>query len=156
MVASSSARTALFMTLLFFATSVVRAGYIEYGIAGGDPDPSELATAAQKFESFLSRLRPATRVLLDWTPFVAIKTKEVNIADVPVVMNRVTKGTAQATSAYGSDARSITGNDVSTKLVLIYDTRTRKLASPEGVYIVDNPGNGRIGRFNGFYAIYVK
>ncbi len=137
-------------------TPTVRAGYIDYSIAAGDPQPWEVAMATQKFQAFLSRLRPATRALLDQTPFVAVKAKEVSVADVPVVLARLTKGTAQATSVYGSDSHEVTGNDVSTQLLLIYDVRTRALAIPEGVYVVDNPGNGKIGIFHGFYAIYVK
>ncbi len=142
--------------LILGTTPAVRAGYIDYSIALGDPQPWEVAMATTRFQAFLSRLRPATRTLLDQTPFVAVKAREVSVADVPVVLNRLTKGTAQATSVYGSDPHAMTGNDVSTQLLLIFDVRTRALATPEGVYVVDNPGNGKIGIFHGFYAIYVK
>lgn len=124
----------------------------EYALMTAQPYKAEVDRAYRRLWHFLTHLNPKTRALLEQTPNVAVQAYELKATDVPFIAGRLAKGKAQATEIYGRSPRD--WSEAQVKFLLIFDSRTRQLASPEGVLVVDTPLRGTVGTFSGLPAVY--
>jgi len=124
----------------------------EYGLMTAMPYKAEINLAYQRLWHFLTHLNPKTRALLEQTPNVAVQAYQLNATDVPLIASRLAKGKTQANEIYARSPRD--WSEAQVKFLLIFDSRTRQLVSPEGVLVVDTPLPGRVGVFGGFSAVY--
>lgn len=124
----------------------------EYALMTAPPYKAEVDRAYQRLWHFLTHLNPKTRALLEKTPNVAVQAYELRATDVALITHRLAKGKAQATEIYGRSPRD--WSEAQVKFLLIFDSRTRQLASPDGVLVVDTPLRGTVGMFGGLSAVY--
>ncbi len=124
----------------------------EYGLAEAEPYPEEVNLAYQRLWNFLQRPNGRARASLAQTPYVAVHVGNVSAGDVHRVLRKLKRGTAQAVSFYSSDPYEPA--NVTAKFVLVFDSRTRRLAAPVGVFTVDSPARGGLGRFGDVLAVY--
>jgi hypothetical protein len=124
----------------------------EYSFMTAKPYRAEVERGQQRLAKFLSRLNPKRRALLDQTPYVAVQVYTLTAGEVPGLTFRLGKGSV-ASSQFSQDIRS--GANVQVKFLLIYDSRTQKLVSEDGVLVTDTPGLNTVGLFEGTRAVYV-
>jgi hypothetical protein len=124
----------------------------EYSFMTAKPYRAEVERGQQRLAKFLSRLNPKRRALLDQTPYVAVQVYTLTAGEVPGLTERLGKGSVSS-SQFGQDIHS--GANVEVKFLLIYDARTQKLASEDGVLVTDTPGLNTVGLFEGTRAVYV-
>jgi hypothetical protein len=124
----------------------------EYSFMTAKPYRAEVERGQQRLAKFLSRLNPKRRALLDQTPYVAVQVYTLTAGEVPGLTGRLGKGSVSS-SQFGQDIHS--GANVEVKFLLIYDARTQKLASEDGVLVTDTPGLNTVGLFEGTRAVYV-
>jgi hypothetical protein len=124
----------------------------DYALMTAQPYKAEVNLAYRRLWHFLTHLNPKTRALLEQTPNVAVQAYELKATDVRMIASRLAKGKAQATEIYARNPRD--WSEAQVKFLLIFDSRTRQLASPEGVLVVDTPLQGRVGVFGGLSAVY--
>jgi len=124
----------------------------EYSFMTAKPYRAEVERGQQRLAKFLSRLNPKRRALLDQTPYVAVQVYTLTAGEVPGLTGRLGTGSVSS-SQFGQDIHS--GANVEVKFLLIYDARTQKLASEEGVLVTDTPGLNTVGLFEGTRAVYV-
>ena len=124
----------------------------EYSFMTAKPYRAEVERGQQRLAKFLSRLNPKRRALLDQTPYVAVQVYTLTAGEVPGLTGRLGKGSVSS-SQFAQDIHS--GANVEVKFLLIYDARTQKLASEDGVLVTDTPGLNTVGLFEGTRAVYV-
>ena len=124
----------------------------EYSFMTANPYRAEVERGQQRLAKFLSRLNPKRRALLDQTPYVAVQVYTLTAGEVPGLTFRLGKGSV-ASSQFSQDIRS--GANVQVKFLLIYDSRTQKLVSEDGVLVTDTPSLNTVGLFEGTRAVYV-
>jgi hypothetical protein len=137
---------------LFYSRSGNPFGPDDYAIALAQPYPSEAALARKRLQNFLSRAGAQDRQVLKETPYVAIQAYQLTSAEVPWLPHKLGFGKVRAVTHYGNDFTQLT--DVPVKFLVLFDHRTERLASPDGVLVIDTPAKGTIGKFGGFRAIY--
>ena len=123
----------------------------DYSFMTAKPYRVEVERGQQRLAKFLSRLNPKRRALLDQTPYVAVQVYTLTAGEVPGLTFRLGKGSVSS-SQYAQDIRS--GANVEVKFLLIYDSRTQKLAGEDGVLVTDTPARNTIGVFEGTRAVY--
>jgi hypothetical protein len=124
----------------------------EYSFMTAKPYRAEVERGQQRLAKFLTRLNPKRRALLDQTPFVAVQVYTLGAGEIPGLTWRLGKGSVNSTQ-YAQDIHA--GANVQVKFLLIYDSRTQKLANEEGVLVTDTPALNTIGLFEGKPAVYV-
>jgi hypothetical protein len=124
----------------------------DYSFMTAKPYRAEVERGQQRLAKFLSRLNPKRRALLDQTPYVAVQVYTLTAGEVPGLTTRLGKGSVSS-DQFAQDIHS--GASVEVKFLLIYDSRTQKLASEDGVLVTDTPGLNTIGLFEGTRALYV-
>jgi hypothetical protein len=123
----------------------------DYVVMTAQPHQGEVELGQKRLDKFLRRLDSRRRALLDQTPYVAIQVRALTAGDVPWLINRFYRGSAQSMdySKDIGDARS-----VPVQYLLIFDSRTRKMANEDGVLITDTPRLDSVSRFGSLHAIY--
>ena len=124
----------------------------EYSFMTAKPYRAEVERGQQRLTKFLSRLNPKRRALLDQTPYVAVQVYTLTAGEVPGLTWRMGKGSVSS-SQFAQDIHS--GASVQVKFLLIYDSRTQKLVSEDGVLVTDTPSLNTVGLFEGTRAVYV-
>jgi hypothetical protein len=124
----------------------------EYSLMSADPYPTEVELGYRRLSHFLNHLDAKTRALLQSTPYVAVQAYQLTAGEVPLLMRRLSSGSAQAPEAYSNDSRGLGAAKV--KFLLVFDWRTRKLANTEGVMCATTPPKGTIGVFSGLSAVF--
>jgi hypothetical protein len=123
----------------------------DYVVSTAKPYKGEVELGQKRLDKFLRRLDSRRRTLLDQTPYVAIQVRALTAGDVPWLVNRFYRGSAQAMDYANDigDARS-----VPVQYLLIFDSRTRKMVNEDGVFITDTPRLDSVARFGSLQAIY--
>jgi hypothetical protein len=148
-------KTFLFLGLLLVSANGLadQAGRTErdYVVTTAHPYQGEIELGQKRLDKFLRRLNSRRRALLDQTPYVAIQVRALSAGDVPWLVDRFYRGSAQSMDFAKDldDARS-----VPVQYVLIFDSRTRKMVNEDGVLITDTPGLDSVARFHSLHAIY--
>jgi hypothetical protein len=124
----------------------------DYAFMGAQPYPQETALAQKRFRNFLRRANAKGRLTLAKTPYVAVRAYQLTASEVPGLTLRMALGRIPMTY-YGSDLLQNPGS-VPVAFLLIFDQRTGRLATPDGVLVVGAPVRGVIGQFGGVRAIY--
>jgi hypothetical protein len=123
----------------------------DYAVMTATPFKSEIRLGEKRLDKFLRRLDSRRRALLDQTPYVAIQVRALTAGDVPWLIGRFFRGTATSAD-YPKDLRD--AGSVPVQYLLIFDSRTRKMANEEGVLITDTPPRNGIALFGSIHAIY--
>jgi hypothetical protein len=148
-------RKVLFLGLLLVTsnglTEQPRRTERDYAVMSAEPYKGEIELGQKRLDKFLRRLDSRRRVLLDQTPYIAIQVRALTAGDLPSIVNRLFRGSVQS-SAYTKDLRD--ANSVPVQYLLIFDSRTRKMAEEEGVFIIDAPPRDSIALFGSLRAIY--
>jgi hypothetical protein len=137
---------------LFYSRSGTPFGADDYAIALAQPYPSEALIAQKRLHNFLARATPQDRQILEETPYVAIQAYELTSGEVPWLPHRLGFGKIRAISHYANDF--VERSHVAVKFLVLFDHRTGRLASPDGVLVIGTPSRGTIGKFGGFQAVY--
>jgi hypothetical protein len=137
---------------LFYSRSGAPFGPDDYAIALAQPYASEASLAQKRLHNFLARANERDRQVLEETPYVAVQAYELTSGEVPWLSHKLGLGKVRAIRHYASDFMEVTA--VPVKFLLLFNHRTERLASPDGVLVIDTPSRGTIGRFGGFQAIY--
>jgi hypothetical protein len=137
---------------LFYSRSGNPFGPDDYAIALAQPYPSEAALARKRLHNFLSRASIRDQQVLQETPFVAVQAYQLTSAEVPWLPHKLGFGKVRAVTHYASDF--VERTDVPVKFLVLFDHHTERLASPDGILVIDTPARGTIGKFGGFRAIY--
>jgi hypothetical protein len=90
---------------------------------------------------------------LGQNPVVAVQANEIDASEVSGLVPQLATGRVGAAVAYYSDP----DNDPTTvpvKFLLLFDSRTGHLVSPEGVLVIDTPPRGAVANFGGVQAVY--
>jgi hypothetical protein len=145
----------LFLGLLLVASNGLadqpRRSERDYSLMTAPPFKGEVDIGQKRLNKFLRRLDSHRRALLDQTPYVAIQVRALTAGDVPWLVNRFFRGSA-ASMDYTKDLRDASA--VPVQYLLIFDSRTRKLANEDGVLIADTPPRYSIALFASVHAIY--
>jgi hypothetical protein len=145
----------LFLSLLLISTAGLadqpRPTERDYAVKFVQPYKGEIELGEKRLDKFLRRLNSRRRTLLDRTPYVAIQVRSLSAGDVPWLVNRFYRGSVQSSDFTKDldDARS-----VPVQYLLIFDSRTRKMANEHGVLITDTPRLDSIARFGSLHAVY--
>jgi hypothetical protein len=83
---------------------------------------------------------------------VAVQANLLNVAAVPWLSHKLATGKIQSVE-YDS-SRGNSAPDVGVKFLVLFDSRTGRLVSSDGVLVIDTPQRGSIARFAGISAIY--
>lgn len=124
----------------------------EYGLASGEPYPTEVNLAYRRFWKFLQHPNAKGRASLMQTPFVAVQVGVYQASEVPPAMAHLISGKAQATTYFGSDPTEPAIAKL--KFVIVFDSRDRRFVGPAGYFVNDTPNVGAIGKFGGIAAVY--
>jgi hypothetical protein len=122
-----------------------------YSLMTARPFKGEVDIGQKRLDKFLHHLDSHRRALLDQTPYVAIQVRALTAGDVPWLVNRFFRGTAQS-SDFTKDIRD--ARAVPVQYLLIFDSRTRKMLNEDGVLITDTPPRNSIALFDSVHAIY--
>ena len=126
---------------------------IDYAVRHASPNGEEISLAQKRLQNFLQRGDARQRGLLGQNPVVAVQANEIDASDVPGLIYQLSSGqVANAVSYYASDPDDPTA--VPVKFLLLFDSRTGRLVSPEGVLLIDTPPRGAIANFGGIKALY--
>jgi hypothetical protein len=140
------------LTTLFYGKSGTPFGSDDYAFALAQPYPSEARLAQKRLHNFLARASARNREVLQETPYVAVQAYELTSGEVPWLANKIGYGRVRAVRHYATDF--VERNDIPVKFLVLFDHRTERLASPDGVLVIDTPSRGTIGKFGGFRAVY--
>ncbi|MBV9488722.1 MAG: hypothetical protein JO069_03230 [Verrucomicrobia bacterium] len=124
----------------------------EYSLATGEPYPSEVDLAYRRFWKFLQHPNARARQSLKQTPIIAVQVGEFQASEVPIAISHLLKGTARATTYYGSDPTEPAVARL--KFLILFDSRDRRFVGPVGFFVNDTPNRGEIGNFGGIAAVY--
>jgi hypothetical protein len=103
--------------------------------------------------NFLRRADARQRGLLGQNPVVAVQAGQIDASEVPGLIYQLSSGqVANAVTYYSSDPDDPTA--VPVKFLLLFDSRTGRLVSPEGVLVIDTPARGIIANFGGVQAVF--
>jgi len=128
-------------------------GTNDYAVRRASPNGEEISLAQKRLQNFLQRADARRRGLLGQNPVVAVQANQIDANEVPGLVYQLAAGqVANATYYYASDPDDPTA--VPVKFLLLFDSRTDRLASPEGVLVIDTPPRGTIANFGGVRAIY--
>jgi hypothetical protein len=141
-----------FLVLSVLAAAPAKGEEKDYGVQTAKPYRAEVQRGQERLAKFLSRLNPKRRALLDQTPYVAVEVYVLTAGEVPGLTERLGTGSVRS-SQFAQDIES--GANVQVKFLLIYDSRTQKLASEDGVLVTDTPAMNTVGLFEGMRAVYV-
>jgi hypothetical protein len=123
----------------------------DYAVMSATPFKAEIHLGEKRLDKFLRRLDARRRALLDQTPYVAIQVRSLTAGDVPWLVGRFFRGTATSAD-YPKDLRD--AGSVPVQYLLIFDSRSRKMANEEGVLITDTPPRYSVALFGSIHAIY--
>jgi hypothetical protein len=123
----------------------------DYAVMTAEPFKAEVALGEKRLDKFLRRLDSRRRALLDQTPYVAIQVRALTAGDIPLIVTRLFHGTIRSMD-YTKDLHD--ANSVPVEYLLIFDSRTRKMAGEEGVLITDTPPRNSIALFRSIRAVY--
>jgi hypothetical protein len=137
---------------LFYSRSGTPFGPDDYAVALAQPYPSEARLAQTRLHNFLSRANARDRQVLEETPYVAVQAYELTSGEVPWLPHKLGFGKVRAIRHYANDF--VERTDVPVKFLVLFDHRSERLASPDGVLVIDTPSRGTIGQFGGFRAVY--
>jgi hypothetical protein len=124
----------------------------DYAVALARPYPSEALIAQKRLHNFLARATAQDRQILEQTPYVAVQAYELTAGEVPWLSHKIGFGEIRAIRHYAND--SVERLNVPVRFLVLFDHRTERLASPDGVLVIDTPPRGAIGNFGGFRAVY--
>jgi hypothetical protein len=128
-------------------------GRIDYVVRRESPNGEEISLAQKRLQNFLRRADTQQRGLLGQNPVVAVQASQIDASEVPGLIYQLSSGqVGTAITYYSSDPDDPTA--VRVKFLLLFDSRTGRLVSPEGVLVVDTPPRGTIGNFGGVQAVY--
>jgi hypothetical protein len=128
-------------------------GPIDYAVRRAAPNGAEISLAQRRLENFLRRADARQRGLLGQNPTVAVQANQIDASEVPGLIYQLSSGQiANAISYYSSDPDNPTA--VPVKFLLLFDSRTGRLVSPQGVLVIDAPPRGTIANFAGVQAVY--
>jgi len=126
---------------------------VDYALRHAAPNGQEISLAQRRLQNFLRRANTRQQALLGHNPVVAVQANEIDASDVPGLIYQLSSGqVGTAVSYYASDPDNPTA--VPVKFLLLFDSRTGRLVSPEGVMVIDTPSRGTIGIFGGVRAVY--
>ena len=126
---------------------------IDYAVSQTAPNGQEISLGQERLQNFLQRANAHQRSLLGQYPVVAVQAYEIDANEVPGLVYRLSSGQVRtAGSYYSSDPGDPT--QVPVKFLLLFDSRTGRLVSSEGVLAVDTPPRGTIAKFGGVQAMY--
>ena len=137
---------------LFYSRSGIPFGPDDYAVALARPYPSEALIAQKRLHNFLARATARDRRIMEQTPYVAVQAYELTAGEVPWLSHRIGFGKIRAVSHYANDFAET--SNVPVKFLILFDHRTERLVSPDGVLVIDTPSRGTIGKFGGFRAVY--
>jgi hypothetical protein len=115
------------------------------------PYPQEVKLAQERLANFIRRANPKQKQLLAQNPVVAVQANELVAGEIWPLMRELASGRVR-TLDYVQDQENQPNYPV--EFLLLFDARTRQLASPDGVLIMDQPRNGSVANFAGVRAIY--
>ena len=129
-------------------------GSNDYAVGEARPYPQEVSLAKQRLQNFIRRANSKQRQLLAQNPYIAVQANEMTAGEDWPLLREVNSGRARAMQYYIQDFTNQTEYPV--KFLLIFDQRTQRLVSPDGVLIIDTPPLGRVAEFAGLKAIYAE
>lgn len=129
-------------------------GSNDYAVGEAKPYPQEVSLAKQRLQNFIRRADPKERQLLAQNAYVAVQANEFTAGEDWPLLRELSSGRARAMQYYMQDFTNQTAYPV--KFLLIFDQRTQRLVSPDGVLIIDTPPRGSVARFAGIKAIYAE
>jgi hypothetical protein len=125
----------------------------DYAVRRASPNGEEISLAQKRLQNFLRRADARQRALLGLNPVVAVQANQIDANEVPGLVYQLSSGqVAMAITYYSSDPGNPTA--VQVKFLLLFDSRTGRLVSPEGVLVIDTPAHGIIANFGGVQALY--
>jgi hypothetical protein len=128
-------------------------GAIDHAVQHAAPNTQEIALAQKRLQNFLRRADTRQRGLLGQNPVVAVQANQIDANEVPGLIYQLSSGrVGTAVTYYASDPDDPTA--VPVKFLLLFDSRTGRLVSPEGVLVIDTPPRGTIANFGGVHAVY--
>jgi hypothetical protein len=125
----------------------------DYSVRRASPNGEEISLAQKRLQNFARRADAPQRGLLGQHPVVAVQANQIDASDIPGLVYQLGSGrVGNAMTYYSSDPNDPTA--VPVKFLLLFDYRTGRLVSPEGVLVIDTPPRGRIAKFGGVQAVY--
>jgi hypothetical protein len=125
----------------------------DYAVRRASPNGEEISLAQKRLQNFLRRADAHQRGLLGQNPVVAVQANQIDANEVPGLVYQLSSGqVGTAVTYYSSDPNDPTA--VPVKFLLLFDYRTGRLVSPEGVLVIDTPPRGIIANFGGVQAVY--
>src|SRR6266404_5411715 len=125
-------KTILFCALFLVTTNGLadqpRRSERDYAVMTAQPYKGEIELGQKRLDKFLRRIDSRRRALLDQTPYVAIQVRALTAGDVPWLINRLYRGSAQSMD-YAKDLRDTRSMPV--QYLLIFDSGTRKMANED-------------------------
>src|SRR6516162_4092811 len=126
---------------------------IDYAVRHEAPNGQDISLGQKRLQNFLRRADTRQRAVLGQNPVVAVQANEIDASEVPGLIYQLSSGqVGNAISYYASDPDDPTA--VPVKFLLLFDSRTGRLVSPEGVLVIDTPARGTIANFGGVRAVY--
>jgi len=123
----------------------------DYAVGEAEPYPREVRLAKERLQNFIRRANPSQKVLLDRNPYVAVQANELVAGEIWPLLRELSGGRVRA-KYYSQDFTNQPAYPV--KFLLIFDWRTQRLVSEDGVLVIDTPGPGSVGQFAGIRALY--
>ena len=127
-------------------------GRTDYAVRRASPNGEEISLAQRRLQNFLQRADTHERGLLGQNPVVAVQANEIDASEVSSLVSQLATGQVGAAVAYYSIREDAT--TVPVKFLLLFDSRTGQLVSPEGVLVIDTPPRGAVANFGGVQAVY--
>jgi hypothetical protein len=142
-----------FAFFAIFLTSCATSQQVDYGLISATPYQTETNLGLARLDKFMRKMDSKKQALLAQTPYVAVQAGSMTAGEVGTIMRRINSGNSRGiTSGYGQRPADAMGREV--LFILVFDSRTRQLATDDGVLAVDTPGRGKIGMFGGTSAIF--
>jgi len=138
-----------FFFLGFFQRSV-DAGTTDYALMSATPYNSEIALARGRLEKFLYKANAKKRAILAQTPIVAVQAAVLQASEAGSILRRIGRK-----GDFGIGAGPSPGDSRQVAFLLLFDSRTRQLASDIGILVLYTPQRGKIGVFGGVSALYI-
>jgi hypothetical protein len=129
-------------------------GANDYAVGEAEPYPQEVSLAKKRLQNFIRRADPKQRALLAQNRYVAVQANELVAGEIWPLLRELASGRARAMQYYMQDFNNQTEYPV--KFLLIFDQRTQRLVSRDGVLIIDTPPRGSVAEFAGAKAIYAE
>ena len=128
-------------------------GRTDYAVRRASPNGEEISLAQKRLQNFLRRTDAHQRGLLGQNPVVAVQANEIDASEVSGLVPELATGQARTAVTYYSNPNDPT-TAVPVKFLLLFDSRTSRLVSPEGVLVIDTPPRGAVANFGGVQAVY--